>query len=232
MPGSRRFGLSLSAPPAREIATCAPTMGWASRLILDDRVCAHFLCDQCGFRGTPGPPWLTRAHAVHHDEHYHGVRLRRPEVFDQVGQLGADPAFLIRPDSSRFARLRTERVSRRAIREPLFEGGYDRPTFCAEDRYQIVPELHTHALVVAHERRGVGLLVMERRERDAGYVWSEGEAAYIPETEQSGGGSWSIAHIWILPSLRGRHLASRLIAMALTGFGVSADDLGWVTPFT
>src|SRR5690242_16433095 len=117
-------------------------------------------CKECEFLG-----WSLeeRAHRVQHDEYLNGVKLRQIDRFEHVGVIGSHHVLLVRPDSDLFSRRRTERLARRAIREPVFEGGYDNPTFYADNRYYIVPELQTHALVVEHDNRGIALAVIERR---------------------------------------------------------------------
>jgi hypothetical protein len=194
-------------------------------------MCAQFVCEECGFRGLAGPA-SARAHIIYHDEHIHGVRLRRLELFEQVAQVQSHEILLVRPESHRFARLRAERVSRRAIEEPIDSGGYDKPTFYAENPYRVVHELHSHALILARNSRGCGLLVIERRDRDAWYGWEPSADRYRLESTSSAGAAWSIVHIWLLPSLRGQHLATALLDLALKGFGIARQDIGWHPPFT
>ena len=186
-------------------------------------------CKECDFWG-----WslAERAHLVQHDEHLHGVRLRRTQRFEQVGVIGSYQVLLVRPDSDLFSRRRAERIARRAIREPVFEGGYDNPTFYAENPYYIVPEMQTHAMVAEYGRRGIALLVIERRDRDAWFRWSEQDKGYALASRASAGVSWSIAHVWLLPAFRGQGLATRLLEMAFRGFSLDPSDVGWLTPFT
>ncbi len=193
---------------------------------------AQVMCTSCGYRGFESLSSFRRRHLIYHDEHFNGVRLRRLELFERVGSIGSADVLLVRPKSMRFARLRTERVARRAIEEPVFEGGYDKPTFYAENPYQIVPEHCSHALVVAQDCRGVGLLVFERRERRARYTWRENEAKYVLDIEHAAGPAWTVVHIWLLPSMRGNHIASQLLHLAFAGFGVSPDNAAWLSPFT
>lgn len=187
------------------------------------------VCEECGFRGSS---LNERAHGVRHDEHLNGVRLRRLDRFERVGAIGAFQILLVRPDSDLFSRRRAERVSRRAIREPLFEGGYDKPTFYAENRYQIVPEMQSHALLAESRLRGVALVVIERRDRDAWFAWSDAEEKYVLASRQSAGVYWSLAHIWVLPAFRREGLATRLLEMAFRGFSMSPSTAGWLTPFS
>jgi hypothetical protein len=193
---------------------------------------AQIICDACGFRGLSHSPYFERRHVIYHDEHFNGVRLRRGDSFELVGRIDGAELYLVRPESPRFPRLRAERLSRRAIDEPVAEGGYDKPTFYAEDRYQIVPQHHTHALVLAQASRGVGLLVFERRERQARYDWEEAESHYVLAVGIPAGGAWTLVHIWLLPSLRQKGLATRMIKMVLSGLRTEPTAIVWQTPLT
>lgn len=192
----------------------------------------QLICEECGFRGIAGLSLFDRLHCVQHDEHGSGVRLRHLDRFEHVGAIRSFRILLVRPDSGLFARRRAERVSRRAIREPINEGGYDKPTFYAEDVYQIVPEMHSHALLLASDARGVGLVVIERRERSAWFRWSELDQGYRLDSEESGAPSWSVVHVWLLPTLRRRGLATELLEHAFRGFRVDPPAAGWLPPFT
>jgi GNAT superfamily N-acetyltransferase len=193
---------------------------------------APIMCAKCGFRGFPGLLFLEREHKVYHDEHFFGVRLRQLDRFECVGKIGNHKIFLIRPDSDPFARRRAERVSRRAIQEEIGEGGYDKPTFYADNPYQIVPAMQSHALLATCETRGVALLVIERRPRAAWFGWSEVEQAYLRKRKKAGGTAWSVAHVWVLPKFRRAGLGSAIIQNAFQGFNVEANSVGWLTPFT
>lgn len=191
---------------------------------------ADILCAECGFRSFPG--LQDREHRIFHDEHFSGVRLRHLDRFEAIGNVGPHQVLLIRPESDLFARRRAERVSRRSIQEDLGEGGYDKPTFYAEDVYQIVPEMQSHALIATNLTRGIGLVVIERRERAAWFEWSEDERAYMRASDEHGGTSWAIVHAWVLSEFRGQGLAKSILNIALEGFGIEAKAAGWLTPFT
>ena len=186
---------------------------------------AQLRCAECDFQGA-GTFIGERLHRVRHDEHRNGVRLRTLNRFESVGTLGSCQVLLVRPDSDIFARRRTERVARRAVREPIFEGGYDTPTYYADNVYQIVPEMHSHALLVANDRRGVGLAVIERRSREAWYDWCAPDGAYQMATQDGAGVSWAIVHVWILPACRCRGLATQLLEFAFRGFGLDPTVAG------
>ena len=173
-----------------------------------------------------------RAHCVFHDEYLLGVRLRRLDAFKHVGMIDDANVLLVRPDSRRFARLRAERVSRRAIEEPVDAGGYDKPTFYAENEYSIVPEFASHALLLSRHGRGIGLLVMERRVPRGRYRWDANAERYALTSEETRGTTWAVVHVWLLPSARGRGFATRLVEMGLQGFAVEPGEEAWLTPFT
>jgi len=189
-------------------------------------------CPTCDYRYFESLAFSRRKHLIHHDEHRNGVRLRRLDLFERVGGIDGAQVLLVRPESARFVRHRTERVARRAIEEPPFEGDYDKPTFYAEDRYQIVPEHFAHALVLAQGSRGVGLTVLERRERCARYEWLAEQDEYRACEEPAAGPSWAVMHVWVHPSMRGQHVASRLLTMAFSGFRMTPEETAWLTPFT
>jgi GNAT superfamily N-acetyltransferase len=193
---------------------------------------AEVICADCGFRGIASLEMFRRLHLVFHDEHLNGVKLRRLEQFERVGSIDGLDVLLIRPDSTRFSRLRAERVSRRAIAEPLEEGGYDKPMFYAESVYQIVPEHAAHALILAREARGVGMLVFERRYRAARYHWESATHRYAIHDDSKAGPTWAFVHIWLLPSLRGKNIGLRLVKFATEGIPVAAESIAWLTPFT
>jgi GNAT superfamily N-acetyltransferase len=193
---------------------------------------AQLICNECDYRGIASWPHSVRIHQVHHDEHFHGVRLRRLDRFERISAIGSLRVFIVRPNSQIFARRRAERVSRRAISEPVGEGGYDKPTFYADDVYQIVPEMRTHAILIASELRGIGLVVVERRERDAWYEWSDQRERYELIDGSGVGGAWCIAHVWVLPTFRRQGIARRLLEITFDGFYQDPSESGWVTPFT
>lgn len=193
---------------------------------------ASTTCPECQTRYYPSIACDRRHHAVHHDEFRYGVRLRRLDRFEHVGRIDSLDVLLVRPDSDIFARRRAERVARRSIREPLGEGGYDSPTYFAEDPYQVVPSLAAHVLILAQGSRGIGILLSERRLTDARYDWSEAEKGYVRTEMADASMRWSIAHIWIMSSYRRRGLGQRLLEMALAGLGTDGTRALWVTPFS
>ena len=169
---------------------------------------------------------------MQHSEHVSGVGLGRIEKYEHVGALGAFRILLVRPDDDSFTRRRAERVSRRAIREPVREGGYDAPTFFADDPYSIVPELQSHAVLIADGSCGVGLAVFERRQREIWYEWSESAEVYQLTSTSGAGVAWSIVHVWLLGSLRGRGLGVELLRICFEGFATEPSSGGWYTPFS
>jgi ribosomal protein S18 acetylase RimI-like enzyme len=187
-------------------------------------------CGVCGFDYWPDLSRDRREHIIRHHEWEHGVRLRRLEEFEEVGEVEGLKAFLVRPTSPLFLRRQAERVSRRSIREPLFEGGYDKPQYYAE-RPDSPPELHAHAVLLARGAYAVAMLVLIRRHVVERYRWTERPhfelAEGLPDPVR-----WAIAHVWVLPDLRRRGLASGLVRLAAEGVGETPDSIGWLSPFT
>ena len=174
-----------------------------------------------------------RALRIRADEQENGVRLRRIREFEQVGSVGEDAVLLVRPDSSLFARRRAERLSRRAVREPLGAGGYDVPQFWAESEHQIVPQLHSHALLLAQACRAVGMIVVERRALAGRLEWSIEQKKYGAIIDDATSArSWTIVHVWLLERLRGKQIAERMLDLVFDGFGTSATEVGWLPPFS
>jgi hypothetical protein len=121
-------------------------------------------------------------------------------------------------------------VSRRSIREPIFEGGYDVPQYYADERFS--PRvLNAHALLVARESFGVGILVLERRPVIQHYRWTS-----RPEFELLNSIDdlvrWSIAHIWLHPKVRGQGIADEMVRVAAQGVCETPDTIGWLSPIT
>lgn len=194
-----------------------------------------FECATGGYRGFTGAVRYAREHRVHHDEQLHGVRLRRIAPFEQVGPIDGLSMLLVRPESRLFVRQRAERVARRANRERVGEGGYDGPAYWADDPYRIVPELHAHAVIVARDTQGVGLIVLERRVRDAWWPWEptrQGALDLLAGQARAGMPTWAVAYVWLHPDGRGHAIARRALAHTWAGFHMAADEVAWVTPFT
>jgi hypothetical protein len=187
-------------------------------------------CESCGFDYWPERSSSRRKHIIRHYEWEHGVRLRRLKDFEEIAEVGGLKAILVRPTSSLFLRRQAERVSRRSIREPLLEGGYDKPPYYAETP-DSPPALHAHAVLLTKEGHAVGILVLERRLLIEKYRWTEQPhfelAEKIPKVVR-----WTIVHAWVLPGLRGRGLGAGLARLAAEGVGETPDTIGWLSPFT
>jgi GNAT superfamily N-acetyltransferase len=184
----------------------------------------------CDFDYSPDWSPSRREHVIRHYEWEHGVRLRRLQEFEAVGEVDGSKALLVRPDSRRFLRRQAERVSRRSIREPLGQGAYDQPVYYAEPP-GAVPELHEHAVLLASGGCAVAILVLERRHLIQRYRWTARPrfelAEHLPEPVR-----WTIAHVWVLPALRGHGLGRGLVRLAAEGVSETPDTIGWLSPFT
>ncbi len=66
--------------------------------------CAVDKCGVCGFRYMPAWSPSCREHVIRHHEWEHGVRLRRLEDFETVGEVEGLKALLVRPTSPLFLR--------------------------------------------------------------------------------------------------------------------------------
>jgi hypothetical protein len=185
------------------------------------------VCDERYFDDTSG----RRQHTVRHDEWLQGVRLRRVDRFERVGAAGTVDILLVRPSSPESIRLRAERVSRRAVREPLEEGGYDKPLYYANG-VDSPPELRAHVLLLASAGRCVGTLVLEVRPVDGYYVWGPDRSRVDLASVLNDEPRWSVVHVWVLASMRKRGLARVLIDSAVRGVGQPADTLGWMSPYS
>ena len=153
-------------------------------------------CEICDFDYSEGWSASRRAHVIAHHEWEHGVCLRRLQVFEKVGQIQDCSVLLVRPSSPGFVKRRAERLSRRSIREPLDEGGFDKPLYFANGS---PVELLPHAMLLKHGRYGVGIAVLERRPVIEIYRWTARptfELAHrLSETVR-----WTIVHVWLLPA--------------------------------
>lgn len=187
-------------------------------------------CGVCGFDYSPDWSPSRREHVIRHHEWEHGVRLRRLDEFEEVGEVGGLRGLLVRPDSPLFLRRQAERVSRRSIREPVCEGGYDKPLYYAEPP-EAVPALHAHAVLLASGVYAVAILVLERRHVIERYRWAARPAFELVE-ELPEPVRWTIVHIWVMPALRGRGLGRGLARLAVEGVGETPDTIGWLSPFT
>lgn len=187
-------------------------------------------CGECGFDYLPDWSRSVRHHVIEHEEWLRGTRLGRPEAFECVGGVQEFRALLVRPSSCLFARRRAERLARRAIREPLGEGGYDKPIYFAEGP-DSPPELHAHALLLARGKCAVGMLVLERRPVLEFYRWTIRPhfqlVRRLADTIR-----WTIAHVWLLPELRGHGTAAGLVHLAVEGLRETPDTVGWLYPYT
>lgn len=187
-------------------------------------------CGVCGFDYLPGWSSSRREHIIRHHEWEHGVRLRRLEDFEEVGQVEGLKALLVRPESPLFVRRQAERVSRRSIREPLSEGGYDKPQYYA-DVPDSPSELHAHALLLARGTDAVGILVLERRHVIERYRWTM-RPDFELEERLPDPVRWAVVHVWVLAGMRGRGLGGGLARLAVEGVGETPDTVGWLSPFT
>jgi hypothetical protein len=129
-----------------------------------------------------------------------------------------------------FQRRQAERVSRRSIREPLEDGGYDKPQYYAEPP-DAVPELHAHAVLLASGLYAIGILVLERRHVVERYRWTARPrfefVERLPDPVR-----WTVTHVWFLPSFRGRGLGAGLARLVAKGVGETLDSIGWLSPYT
>jgi GNAT superfamily N-acetyltransferase len=114
--------------------------------------------------------------------------------------------------------------------EPLDEGGHDKPLYFA-DAKDSPPELHSHAILLSRDAFGVGIVVLERRPIVDFYKWNPRRCVEfvgnLPETIR-----WSVIHVWLLPQLRGRGVASELVRTAIEGVNEVPDTVGWLSPYT
>lgn len=187
-------------------------------------------CEECGFDYTPEWSASRHAHIIAHYEWSHGVHLRQRQAFEHLGQVEGFRILLVRPSSSLFARRQAERVSRRSIREPAEEGGYDKPQYYAEGPSS-PPELFSHAVLLNRDTHGVGIVVIERRPIIQFYRWTmrpHFELAFDLEHTVR----WAIVHAWLLPELRGQGVATKLVSVAIQGVNETPDTIGWLSPFT
>jgi ribosomal protein S18 acetylase RimI-like enzyme len=187
-------------------------------------------CEVCGFEEWAELRWSSRRHLIAHDEFLHGVRVRASHSYEVVRSGVEYSILLVRPSSPLWQRMRAERVSRRSIREPLWEGGYDKPTYYAEPE----PEemlLFPHTLLLCRGKRAVGILVLEARPIRSFLRWS-GEVELVEETVSTGEIRWTVTHAWVLPTLRQRGFATALVHTAAAGVATNIGSLGWMPPFT
>jgi ribosomal protein S18 acetylase RimI-like enzyme len=184
----------------------------------------------CDFDYSPDWSPSRREHVIRHYEWEHGVRLRRLGDFEAVGEVEGLKALLVRPDAPLFQRRQAERVSRRSIREPVDEGGYDKPLYYAAPP-DAVPALHAHAVLLASGVHAVAILVLERRHVIERYRWTERPGFELVE-ELPEPVRWAIVHVWVMPALRGRGLGAGLVRLAVEGVGETPDTIGWLSPFT
>jgi GNAT superfamily N-acetyltransferase len=148
-----------------------------------------------------------------------------------MGEVDGSLLLLARPTSSSYARRRAERVARRAIREPLGDGKYDWPTYYAEG-LDSPPDLQAHAVLLHRGGYGVGIVVLERRPVVEYYKWLARQTFELAHRLDEGTVRWTMVHVWLLPSLRGKGIATALTRAVIAATGESADTIGWLSPFT
>jgi hypothetical protein len=187
-------------------------------------------CDDCGLVYSQQRSPSRRQHTLTHYEWIHGVRLRQPSDFEDIGEIHGLRALLVRPSSSLFLRRRAERVARRAIRGPVSEERYDRPQYFAQGSNS-PDELYAHAVLLARDMHGVGIVVLERRPIIEFYRWTT-RPKYELAYELTDTSRWSIVYAWLLPDLRGCAIATGLVRLAINGFNETPDTIGWLSPYT
>lgn len=182
----------------------------------------------CDFDFSEGWSASRHAHVIAHHEWEHGVRLRHTAQFELVGNAQEFDLLLVRPFSSKYARSRAERISRRSIREPVSEGGYDKPLYFAHCSPLV---LLPHAVLLVRAGYAVGIAVLERRPIMELYRWTNRPhfelVQRIPNTVR-----WAIVHAWLLPSLRGRGVGTEFVRQTITGVRETPDTVGWLSPYT
>jgi hypothetical protein len=140
------------------------------------------------------------------------VRLRQLRLFETVGMVQGLKILLVRPSSPLFARNRAERMSRRSIREPVDDGGFDQPTYYARKSISTV-QLHPHAVLLGRDRFGVGIIVLERRPIIEFYRCTKPSWELAGPIEHAV--RWTVVHVWILPELRRQGIATNLVDIAI-----------------
>lgn len=176
--------------------------------------------------------WNRYKPLIHADQSKFGVRLRRPDRMERVGRTSDLDVLLIRPSSSSFAKRRAEQVARLAMTEPLGEGGYGTPQYYAGDPYNIVPELHAHALLLCHQARGVGMLVCERRPVLGHLEWQRDLNNYGELVDEPSNVRWAVVHIWVMSQHRKKGAATGMIKILANGLHLKPSELAWMPPFS
>jgi len=165
-----------------------------------------------------------RIHKRQHDEWANGVKS---DAFSApIGTHGGYRFTIVPPTARLAARMVAERLGRIGNRETHYDGGVYHSDGQGLQEHQI------HALLAWYGRRAIGILVLDRREREAYLRWDDAVPGHSYRLTPARPPRWSVSYAWVNPAHRRKGLASALFHAAASFAGVAVSDLGLLAPFT
>ena len=182
---------------------------------------------ECGLTFLPSHRPDARRHRKEHDEYLAGVRvspLRDDEVVSETNDLRIT---VVRPGSSLRQRKRAEHVGRRANWDTHYDFGVYSASEDGNRTFQI------HAFIGSSQERAVSFMLLETRSTVWLARWVDLGANHLePGKVSEGIKQWTVGFIWVLPRLRRKGIARKLLREAARFAQIPVTELGWYTPFT
>jgi len=180
---------------------------------------------ECGLRYVPGIERNEVLHAEHHDKWVNGQPVPFSPYERVIGSIEGRDVLESSMDLPQSYRIELANVAMLACQETPFKAGYDGSD---EDI-----DLDARAYILREKGRGVGLIILRRRDRFWSFLWdNNGKENIYSHSTFFEVERWVVERIWVVSRLRKQHFAQRLVSMVADHLKNGIGELGWELPLT
>ena len=180
---------------------------------------------ECGLMYVPWVKDNEAYHSEHHDKWVNGQPILSVSYERIIGTIGGKDILESSKDLPLPYRAELAKVALLAQRDMSdYPAGYDGSD---ED-----PEFDSRAYILRERDRGVGIIILRRRDTFWPFTWNNNRENIVPHNAVSDIKRWVVERIWIVSKLRRQNYGKHFIACVAKYLELNVCDFGWELPFT